>query len=88
MPLLRHFVEQIIGRMKNSINFSSQNENYLHSKACDKIKTLADTLVIFNNSSDAMMTSFIRRILNHPPSLIRHFESIINKYLQSCLKPV
>ena len=88
MPLLRHFVEQIIGRMKNSINFSSQNENYLHSKACDKIKTLADTLVIFNNSSDTMMTSFIRRILNHPPSLIRHFESIINKYLQSCLKPV
>ena len=88
MPLLRHFVEQIIGRMKNSINFSSQNENYLHSKACDKIKTLADTLVIFNNSSDTTMTSFIRRILNHPPSLIRHFESIINKYLQSCLKPV
>ena len=71
--------------MKNSINFSSQNENYINSKVCDKIKTLADTLVIFNNSSDAMMTSFIRRILNHSPSLIRHFESI--KYLQFCLKP-
>ena len=56
MPSLRHFVELIIGRMKNSINFSFQNENYLNSKVFGKIKTLADTLVIFKNSSDAMMT--------------------------------
>ena len=48
----------------NSIKFSPQSEEYLKSKVSDKIKKLANALIIFNNISDVLMTSFI---IKDPP---------------------
>ena len=49
----------------NSIKFSPKSEEYLNSKVSDKIKKLTNTLMIFNNTSYVLMTSFI---IKDPPS--------------------
>ena len=43
--------------------FSLKAKTY--GKVSDKIKKLANTLIILNNSSDVMMTSFIALVRTH-----------------------
>ena len=58
----------------NSINFSPQNEKYSNSKVSEKIKKMANTLIIFNSGSDVMITSFI---IKERSGTIRHLGSAI-----------
>ena len=60
-----------------TLYFSPQSEKYLNSKGSEKIKKLANKLIIFTNSNNVMMVSIIVKEVSWT---ISHLESTILNY--------
>ena len=65
MLLWIHVVE-FIGKIQFHTFSLKAKTSQIYSKVSDKIKKLANTWIILNNSSDVMMTSFIALVRTHP----------------------
>ena len=60
-----------------NLYFSPQSEKYLNSKGSEKIKKLANKLIIFTNSNNVMMVSIVVKEVSWTSS---HLESFILNY--------